>query len=112
MSYTSNPSVLWKDILDTLATSPQDIQTVLQDGSGGLWIHAKTENGVVEIDRARDKIPSSGLSTPRYISEKEFVSLYPLYFQWRKGAISREKAKGGSMKSSYIFALIHKFEDE
>ena len=112
MSGSNTAETLWRNIISILCASPQDVQTVLQNGSAGIWIHAKSDNGVIVIDRAKNNTPSSELNSPRYINKNEFIMLYPLYFKWRKGSISREQAKGGSMSSSYIFALINKFLDD
>jgi hypothetical protein len=62
------------------------------------------------VDEAKEHRPSSTLAVTRSISKSEFIKLYPNYFKWRDGSMPREQAKGGSMNSSYVFALIHEFD--
>ena len=113
MPDNQNVEALWQNILSTLNKSPQDIRTVLQDGSAGkVWIHASASNNTVKIDKANEKMPSSTLRAPYHISQTEFIELYPIYHKWRAGTVSREYIRDNmSRKSSYIFALIHKFDD-
>jgi len=86
---------------------------VLQDGSAGeVWVHASVSNDTIEINRSSEKRPSSKITTPRKISKEEFLELYPFYYKWREGTVSREFIRDSmSQNSSYIFALIHEFDD-
>jgi len=48
---------LWCTIISELTVSPQDIQTILQDGSGGIWIHAAADGDTIIINRAKKQHP-------------------------------------------------------
>jgi hypothetical protein len=96
--------LLWQSIITKLYKSSQEVQTVT-----GMWIQVNADNDAIYVNNAVKNNPSSNLSHTRTISKNEFVRLYPLYFQLRSGIITREQAKGGSMNSSYIFALINHF---
>jgi|GEM_PF-167478 len=100
---------LWQRIIYTLSQSPCEIQLISQNRKKGKWIFVCTDNNNILIDRAKHNTPSSSITHSRTISKNEFTKLYPLFFQWQDRRISREEAKGGSMNSSYIFALINEF---
>lgn len=102
--------LFWQNIVCKLTQSPNEIQTIKQNGIKGKWIKVSTDNNNVFVDKAKNNTPSSTIDIVRTISKKEFVKLYPLYYKWRKKSITREEAKGGSMNSSYIFALINEFD--
>ena len=101
---------LWQRIIYTLSQSPCEIQLISQNRKKGKWISVCTNNNNILIDRAKHNTPSSSITHSRAISKNEFNKLYPLFFQWQDRRISREEAKGGSMNSSYIFALINEFD--
>lgn len=103
--------ILWQRVVSALNQSPQDIYTVNKYGNIGKWIHASAVNDTVQIGAAKQNIPSSKLTSTRFVCKNEFIELYPLYYQWKKGKITREQAKGRSMNSSYIFALKNKFDN-
>ena len=109
---TEDAVQLWHNILSKLNGSPQEIQTVNKTGSaaGGKWFQVNVVDDTVYIDEAMINTPSSRLTNIRAISKTEFMALYPNYFKWRAGTMSREQAKGNSMNSSYIFALINSFD--
>lgn len=100
---------LWQRMIHTLNQSPCEIQLIRQNGEKGKWISVRTDNNNILIDRAKHNTPSSSITHSRAIGKNEFTKLYPLFFQWQDRSISREEAKGGSMNSSYIFALINEF---
>ena len=100
---------LWQSLLIELKRNPQEIHTTKKCGDVGIWISVEAGNDTVIVNRAKQNSPSSSISEPRSITKSEFVKLYPNYFKWRKGEMTRNQAKGGSMNSSYIFALISKF---
>jgi hypothetical protein len=101
--------MLWQKIIDTLGQAPGEIQLVKQNGEKGKWISVCSDNHNIIIGRARYNTPSTEISKSRAINKNEFNKLYPLFFRWKNRSISREEAKGGSMNSSYIFALISEF---
>lgn len=101
---------LWQKIMDTLSQAPDEIQLVKQNGEKGKWISVCTDNHNIIIGRASYNAPSTEISKSRAINKNEFNKLYPLFFRWKNRSISREEAKGGSMNSSYIFALISEFD--
>jgi len=109
-SKSASADELWKNIIISLSQSPQDICTVTRYGSGGKWIHAKVINNTILVNKAKHNTPSSNMASERTINKTEFTKLYPLYYQWINGNITREQAKGNSMNSSYVFALINKFD--
>ena len=111
MSNHQDAEMLWQYIVSELSVFPQDIQTILQDASNGIWVHARVNDGNVEIYKAKDNKPSSSLRSPCYITKSEFIAMHPIYYQWREGKITRADVTQESRKSSYIFALIHKFDD-
>ena len=97
--------VLWRNIINKIIQSPNEIQTISQIGIKGKWICIN-----IFIDGAKNNTPSSSTALIRTISKNEFAKLYPLFYQWRSKNITRKEAKGGSMNSSYIFALINEFD--
>jgi len=111
MQSDSRTESLWRTIISELTVAPQDMQTILQDGSGGIWIHASADGDTVIINRAKSSTPSSQLMYPRIITRSEFAKLHPLFSQWRNGEISRVKITQVSQNSSYIFALINRFSN-
>ncbi|MFA5675604.1 MAG: DUF6884 domain-containing protein [Christensenellales bacterium] len=102
--------MLWQSIICTLGQSPRELQTISQSGKRGKWVSIRADKNNIFIDRAWQNTPSSSITHKRTISKSEFIKLYPLFYQWRERRISREEAKGGSMNSSYIFALINEFD--
>ena len=105
---TEDAVLLWHKILLELSESPQEIQTLSK--TGGKWFHISVVEDTLYVNEAKTKNPSSKLANTRSISKTEFMALYPNYYKWRVGAMPREQAKGNSMNSSYIFALINAFD--
>ena len=103
---------LWRKIIFELGRNVKEIKTIDSAGcnNNGKWFSVRVVDEIVYISEAKMNKPSSTLAMDRPISQKEFVGLYPNYYKWRTGIMSREQAKGNSMNSSYIFALIHFFE--
>ena len=109
MNNEAEANSLWQNILTELKLNPQEIHTTKKCGDIGIWISVEADNDTVIINRAKQNSPSSSISEPRNITKSESLKLYPNYFKWREGKMSRAQARGGSMNSSYIFALISKF---
>jgi hypothetical protein len=100
---------LWQQIIYTLSQSPREIQLLKQNGEKGKWISVYADNKNILIGRARHNRPSSEITKSRAINKNEFTELYPLFFCWKNKNITRQEAKGSSMNSSYVFALISEF---
>jgi len=109
---TEDAVLLWQKLLLTLSDLPQEVKTVSKTGSTaeGKWFYVNAVGDALHVDEAKTKIPSSKLANTRVITKVEFMALYPNYYKWRTGVMSREQAKGNSLNSSYIFALINKFD--
>ena len=108
---TDDASMFWGKVINALANTPYNIRTIDKDGNtgGGKWFIASFDGCHIKIDGSQ-KQPSSRLANSRFISREEFTKLYPNYYKWRTGVIPRELAKGDSLNSSYIFALINAFD--
>lgn len=104
-------NALWKKVIQNLFHYHREIQTINQNGTKSKWISVSSDDMNVYVDKAKLNTPSSSITLARTINRNEFVKLIPLYYQWRNGNITREEAKGGSMNSSYIFALINHFDN-
>ena len=107
--HSSNVNELWKNILIELTNFPQDVQTIRQNGSFGLWFFAQSQDGFVYVSNAKHNTPSSSLKVPVQISQEEFVKVYPYFSQWKNDIISRQDVAAITQKSSYIFAIVYKF---
>ncbi|MDR2590443.1 MAG: hypothetical protein LBC71_05605 [Oscillospiraceae bacterium] len=106
----NDASVFWMNIISILTNTPRNIQTIDKNGNsdGGKWFLASVDRYQIKIDESQ-KQPSSKLANSRLIQKEEFIMIYSNYFKWRTGVISREIAKGDSLNSSYIFAIINAF---
>jgi len=103
---------LWKHIVSELSKA-KDIQTVRRKTAGGIWFSAHSESGsVVIINEAKIKKPSAKLNCLRAIDEREFSEVYPHYQPWKKGKIQRQSMRDLSQNTSYILALINRFEKD
>ena len=104
---------VWQKIISELGRNTQEIKTIDNTGRSdkGRWFSVSVKDGILYVGEANLNKPSSTLAMERPIPQKEFSALYPNYSKWRAGTMPREKAKGSSMNSSYIFALIHAFDD-
>ena len=111
MKNGTDANALWSIIASSLHKQPRDIQTIKQDGSGGLWFSAEVVDDTLYIDNTRQRTPSSKLASNRAISREEFMRVYPLYYSWKTGSVSRVQVTKSTQNSSYIFAIIHNFED-
>lgn len=103
--------VLWYKITDRLGQGSYDLQTVMLNGRKNKWLTASALNNCIIINRSENGTPSIRLNAPRIIAKDEFISLYPNYYGWRNGSLTRTEANEGSQNSSYIFALINEFDN-
>jgi hypothetical protein len=101
---------LWAKIIRCLRSKPCEIQTVRLNESPGVWLSVEMEGQVICIDNARLNRPSARLSQKRYISEAEFVQFAPYYDGWRNGQYQRSAIRNLGKNTSYIFALVHHFD--
>lgn len=106
----THSELLWSKIINSLSQSSHELQTIRQSGTKGKWFSASAVGDVIEIRQAIHNKPSTAITLPRLINKNEFVSIYPNYYPWRKGIMSRVEASGSSQNSSYIFALINEFD--
>lgn len=99
---------LWNKIISTLLDNPEELVTIKQDGTKGIWFLASVNNGDLYINNAKINKPSSNLAAERRITEAEFLRTYPYYFRWRnyENGIRQEAISLASQNTSYIFALI------
>ena len=106
-------SELWNYITADLKNDSKEIQTIDKDGNtfGGKWFTAYSSGDSICIDKAKSNSPSSSIKNIHVISKAEFSALYSNYFKWRAGTMQRNVAKGKSMNSSYIFAIINAFNN-
>jgi len=109
----SKADIVWQKIISELGQNTHEIKTIDNTGCSdkGKWFSVRVIDEILYIGEANSNKPSSTLAMERPIPQKEFAALYPNYAKWRAGTMPREKAKGSSMNSSYIFALIHAFDD-
>ena len=104
---------VWQTIISELYRLPQDIHTIEKNGNIGIWFYAKVSGDVISVERAKQNTPSSKIKSTCTIGKEEFSTVYPYYDKWRNGSVAREFIRDNiTRKSSYIFALIHKFDDD
>jgi hypothetical protein len=103
-----NGNDLWEVIVSELKNQ-KDISTVKLSGEDGKWFSAMAEDGKIKIANSIEMQPSSDITTPRYITKNELLSLYPDYPKWRSGEKKRPEIRDKNSNSSYIFGLIHHF---
>jgi hypothetical protein len=102
---------LWKNIVYELSKT-REIPTVRLRATEVIWFSAHSINDNVIITESKIRKPTSKLSDPRKISEKEFSEVYPYHQPWKKGKIKRKSMSGLSLNTSYILALINHFEKD
>ena len=109
----STADSLWRKMITELGKDTKEIKTINSAGHNdrGKWFSVKVVDDILYVDAARENSPSSSLMMARPISKKGFITLYANYSKWRAGTMTRVQASGNSMNSSYIFALIHAFDD-
>lgn len=57
------------------------------------------------------EVNSSSMSAPRRISKGEFVKVYAIWSDYRAGRIGRRSVAAISQNSSYIFAILKRYDD-
>ena len=109
----NSTDALWRKIISELGQGTKEIKTIDSAGrsENGKWFSVRAIDETLYVNEAKTNKPSSTLAMERPISKKEFTDIYPNYSKWRAGTMPREQAKGNSMNSSYIFALIHTFDE-
>ena len=100
-----NGELVWNRIISELSQSGEELQT-----KRGLWFKVYSKNERLYVNRAIENVPSSKISMERPISKKEFLFVYSYYERWvnQEEGVRKELSKK-SMNSTYIFALIEKF---
>jgi hypothetical protein len=99
---------MWNCITSSLTQQPVEIETVRLDGRNGVWFLASFEQNEILIDKATVHQPS-GVNQQRRISEIEFRTIFPYYFQWKNGTCPRNVIRDMDENTSYIFAIIDYF---
>ncbi|NLC40623.1 MAG: hypothetical protein GX763_06880, partial [Clostridiaceae bacterium] len=102
--------ILWQKITESLSQAPYDLQTIMLSGRKNKWFTANAFDNNIIVSQCLNHTPSMNIKFPRIIEKDEFVTLYPNYYKWRSGRMTRAEADGNSHHSSYIFALINEFE--
>ena len=101
-----NEDIRWDTVITGLSSSGMEIRTKL-----GRWFLASYRDGGLYVDKATDHISSCGLSMPRNITKKDFLFVASYYSRWineEKGI--RQEVSKKSENTSYIFALIDRFD--
>ena len=105
-----NAEVAWTKIVTSLKESPAEVATVTKNKKSPIWFTAYTENGEVHVQSAITNKPSAKIAGFRKLSRDEFIRVYPYYRLWAKGECQRQEIRNISVNTSYIFALIARFE--
>jgi len=101
----------WSKINNALRKGSMEIATVPSDNRTPLWFTTYIEKDVLYVDKAKVHAPSSKMSAPRRISQKDFNFVYSYYSRWANGeTYLRHEVSRLSRNVAYIFALISRFE--
>ena len=102
---------VWDKIMISLENNPTEISTITQNDREPLWFKAFVKNSHIIIENAEIHRPSTNLTNRRRITKKDFLLIYPYYRRWINGEIGiRNEVRDLSVNTSYIFALIVKYE--
>lgn len=101
----------WNKIISALKVDPMELATVPSNRREPLWFKVYMEKGILYVDNAVYKNPSTRMSQRRKISKDDFLTVYAFYHRWANGETHlRDEVRQLSRNTAYIFALISEFE--
>jgi len=100
----------YNEIVNEFKENPRDVHTVPLDGRESKWFYVHSENGKVFISPAEAHTPSSNISSPRMLSEKEVVTMLDIYQRRKQGEHLSQEATDATRNQVYRYGIFHELK--